>query len=473
MGCRLPLLPRRLTLAVSLLKPRTLFGRTLLTIAVVSIGFQIFMMVVIGSLMLVPLGQRSADDLAALMISVAENWQQHEQDERRHLETSYMQRYQILPSSNRDPLPVSNSWLPYRFFLQNALSRRSGQPIQLLQQNTLEQGNWFWVDIPLQESAVRVGFPRSRIGVNPPIALILVLSAGAWVTMITVIVLVRNLSAPLESLSRAVRTLGTGKWPEPVSGHGPEELSSLARGFNRMTGEVRELLANRTTLLAGISHDLRTPITQIQLALEMLPNEGGDAQLMAGIRRDLERINRMISMFLDISRGLEGTQEQQLLIEPLLNELTGQYRERGVEISWTPCCGCCQRVNAMVLNRILCNLLDNALRYGENSPIKLDCRCTQTSVVITVADLGPGITESEREKVFQPFYRLEPSRNQDTGGSGLGLAIVRQLARAYGWEVTLQSNLPRGTQAMVTLLQHKQSADGSAPLSTSVPGKSI
>ena len=457
---------------MSLLKPRTLFGRTLVTIAVVSIGFQIFMMVVIGSLMLVPLGQRSADDLAALMISAAENWQQHEQGERRHLEATYMRRYQILPSSNRTPFPASNSWLPYRFFLQNALSRRSGQPVQLLQQNTLERGDWFWVDIPLRESSVRVGFPRSRIGVHPPVALVLVLSAGAWVTVITVIVLVRRLSSPLESLSRAVRTLGTGEWPEPVSERGPEELASLARSFNRMTGEVRELLANRTTLLAGISHDLRTPITQIQLALEMLPNEGGDPQLMAGIRRDLERINRMISLFLDISRGLEGTQEQQLLIEPLLNELAGQYRKRGAEISWTPCPGCCQRVNAMALNRILCNLLDNALRYGGGSPITLDCRCTQAGSVITVSDLGPGIPESEREEVFQPFYRLEPSRNQDTGGSGLGLAIVRQLARAYGWEVTLQSNLPRGTRATVTLRQHNRSVDDSALFPTSVPGKS-
>jgi len=291
---------------VSLLKPRTLFGRTLVTIAIVSIGFQIFMMLVIGSLMLVPLGQRSADDLAALMISVAENWQRQEPQTRRQLESEYMRRYHILPSSNRTPFPESDSWLPYRFFLQNALSRRSGEPVRLLQQSGPDRGDWFWVDIPLQDASVRVGFPRSRIGVHPPIALVLVLSAGAWVTVITVIVLVRRLSSPLESLSRAVQTLGTGEWPEPVSERGPEELASLARSFNRMTGQVRELLANRTTLLAGISHDLRTPITQIQLALEMLPDEGGDPQLMAGIRRDLERINRLISLFLDISRGLEG-----------------------------------------------------------------------------------------------------------------------------------------------------------------------
>ncbi|MCW8907886.1 MAG: ATP-binding protein [Sedimenticola sp.] len=443
---------------MSLLKPRTLFGRTLVTIAIVSIGFQIFMMLVIGSLMLVPLGQRSADDLAALMVSVAENWQQQEPQARRQLESEYMRRYQILPSSNRIPFPESNSWLPYRFFLQNALSRRSGEPVRLLQQSGPDRGDWFWVDIPLQDASVRVGFPRSRIGVHPPIALVLVLSAGAWVTVITVIVLVRRLSSPLESLSRAVRTLGTGEWPEPVSERGPEELASLARSFNRMTGQVRELLANRTTLLAGISHDLRTPITQIQLALEMLPDEGGDPHLMAGIRRDLERINRMIGLFLDISRGLEGGEDQQLLIEPMLNDLAGQYRERGADVSWSPCPGCCQRVNAMALNRILSNLLDNALRYGAGTPIALDCRCIGSGTVITVSDQGPGIPESERERVFQPFHRLEQSRNKSTGGSGLGLAIVRQLAHAYGWEVSLESNLPAGTRAVVTLRNRNRNA---------------
>jgi len=135
----------------------------------------------------------------------------------------------------------------------------------------------------------------------------------------------------------------------------------------------------------------------------------------------------------------------------MLNDLAGQYRERGANVSWSPCPGCCQRVNAMALNRILSNLLDNALRYGEGSPIALDCHCTGSGTVIKVSDQGPGIPEQERERVFQPFHRLEQSRNKNTGGSGLGLAIVRQLAHAYGWEVTLEPNQPSGTRAVVRL----------------------
>jgi len=435
---------------VTFLKPRTLFGRTLNTIAVVSIGFLVFMLMVIGSLMLIPLGQRSADDLAALMIASAEQWQTAG-SERPALEAMFVNRYHItLTGSNQAHAP-SNSWLPYRFFLEQALSQRTGQPIRLLEERSVSQGQWFWVDIPIRGEQIRLGFPRSRIGVRPPIAILLVLIVGVGVTLITAVVLVKRQTAPLESLSKAVRTLGSGEWPDPIAERGPDELANLARSFNRMTRQVRELLANRTTLLAGISHDLRTPITQIQLALAMLPDEGGDAELLAGIRRDLERMNRLIGMFLDISRGLEGGQSENLLIEPLLDELVRKFREHGVTIHWQPCPGCRQEVNAMALTRIVSNLLENALRYGEGSPISVTCGCTEKGVVISVSDQGPGIPEEELENVFRPFYRLEQSRNQGTGGSGLGLAIVRQLALAYGWDVTLQVKPESRTTATISL----------------------
>ena len=400
--------------------------------------------------MLIPLGQRSADDLAALMITAAEMWSEEHSD-RATLERMFTERYDITITESAEDYPVSNSWLPYRFFLESALSSRIGQPLQLHQHTTLTQGQWFWVDLPLGKEPVRVGFPRSRIGVHPPAALLLVLTVGISVTLFTVIILVKRLTSPLESLAKATRSLGAGDWPDPVSESGPDELAELARSFNRMTRQVRELLANRTTLLAGISHDLRTPITQIQLALEMLPDEGGDSDLMAGIRRDLDQMNRLIGMFLDISRGLEGTQNETILIEPLLDDLIKQFQQRGAIINWTPCSGCCQSVNALALNRIIANLLENAIRYGNGSPVFINCVCTGKAITLIIRDQGPGIPEEELESVFRPFYRLEQSRNRDTGGSGLGLSIVRQLAQAYGWQVHLSNHPQGGIEAVITL----------------------
>jgi two-component system osmolarity sensor histidine kinase EnvZ len=443
---------------VTLLKPRTLFGRTLNTIALVSIGFLLFMLVVIGSLMLIPLGQRSADDLAALMISSAEQWQAAGPG-RPALRSMFVERYNITLSGDPAPLVASDSWLPYRFFLEQALSQRTGLSVRLLEERPLDLhgGNreqWFWVKLPVAGETVRVGFPRSRIGVRPPVALLLVLTVGIALTLVTAVLLVRRQTAPLESLSRAVRTLGRGEWPEPIAEHGPDELAELARSFNRMTGQVRELLANRTTLLAGISHDLRTPITQIRLALEMLPDQGGDAVLLAGIRRDLDRMNRLIGMFLDISRGLEGGESEPLLIEPLLEELVNRFRQQGLEIDWRPCPGCAQAADAMALTRIVSNLLENAQRYGAGTPVSVTCDCAAQGTTISITDHGPGVPEAELENVFRPFYRLEPSRNPVTGGSGLGLAIVRQLALAHGWDVALQGNPGGGTRAVLRL--HRQ-----------------
>lgn len=430
-------------------RPRTLFGRTLATIALVSVGFQLFTLAVIAVLLLMPLGQRSADDLAALMLKTAAEWRAAADPagfaERLHAEEGLVI---VAPGPE---LPPSRSWLPYRHFLEQALEQRTGAPLTLLSSRDAEGQAWFWADLPSADGPVRVGFSRTRIGVQPPVALLLVLSVGAWVTLLTAIALVRRLTAPLERLSGAAKRLGAGDWPEPVPEQGPEELAALAASFNRMVRQVRELVANRTTLLAGISHDLRTPMTQIQLALAMLPGEGGDPELMAGIRRDLDNMNRLIAQFLEISRELEGGGGETVVVEALLADLVTQFGLRGPEVKGPGCSGCRHALHALALRRVVANLLENAVRYGEGTPVEVTCRCDAGAVEIRVLDRGPGIPADRLEAVFRPFYRLEGSRSSATGGSGLGLAVARQLASANGWGLRLESREGGGTAGVISV----------------------
>ncbi|USF88055.1 ATP-binding protein [Candidatus Endoriftia persephone] len=218
-----------------------------------------------------------------------------------------------------------------------------------------------------------------------------------------------------------------------------------------MSQQVKELLANRTLLLAGISHDLRTPLTQVQLALEMLPDEGGDAELMAGIKRDLATINRLISETMQISLELEKQEQVQTDITNVLDDIIQAARSGGKEIEWVGNRSCMRKLNPLALRRVVTNLLENAIRYGDAKPVKVELECDDSLLTIRIQDQGPGIPADQRESVFRPFYRLEKSRSTTTGGSGLGLAIVRQLADANGWEVNLQPAFRTGTVALITI----------------------
>ena len=431
-------------------RPRTLFAKTIITIAVVSAGFLFFTLSVIALFMLVPVGQRSADDLAALMVLSTDTWAELSPEARVPFERKLSQNYQLRLMTAREQLPAAQKYLPYFFFLETALSRRTGQEVRLKESRDDKGETWFWADIPTAKQAIRVGVSRSHIGAQPPLALLLLLTVGAMATLMTAVALVRRLTTPLERLSQAAQGIGRGAWPEPIPESGPEELASLARSFNNMTIQVQELLANRTTLLAGISHDLRTPLARIQLAVEMLsPN--ADPSLTNGIRGDVDQMNCLIGQFLEVSRGLEQGEKQSVDICAMLDELANCARRGGADIVWQAQEECRYTINPLALRRIVVNLLENAVRYSNGKPVTLRYACDPDNVTIRILDRGPGIPADQLEAVFRPFHRLEQSRSSETGGSGLGLSIARQLAESNGLSIRLHGREGGGTEAIVTL----------------------
>ncbi len=432
------------------LRPRTLFAKTLVTIGVVSAGVLLFTLSIIGYFMLKPLGERATEDFAALMITSAERWAAGSEEERYRFGQSLQDRYRLTLREPQGGLEPADEVLPYFYFLKQALSRQIDSPIDL-RRSYHDEELWLWTEVPDgQGGTVQVGFPHSRIGVQIPVAVALVLLVGSLVTLATSVILVSRLTAPMERLAQAARHIGRGQWPEPLPEKGPEELALLTRRFNDMVVQVRELLTNRTTLLAGISHDLRTPLARIQLALAMLPDQADD-KLVSGIARDVEQMNGLIGQFLEVARGLQEKNRAELDIGALLRDLIDSAQRGGADVRWTGCTPCPRLVHATALRRILGNLLQNAVRYGGGDPVVVDCRCEQARTVIEILDRGPGIPQEQVELVFQPFYRIEHSRSSQTGGSGLGLAIARQLARANGWRIELLARRSGGLCARLEI----------------------
>jgi two-component system osmolarity sensor histidine kinase EnvZ len=431
-------------------KPRrsTLFQRTGLTLAAALLLFSLFALLVTRWLLVQPVTERAAEELAALLELSAKvmvelpPWARA--DYARHLRD----HHGLQIGTAEPPLPHTEARRAYLDYLETGLAKLFGTELHVL--DDAEQPGWYWLDLPVGGRVVRVGFETQRLQERVPAAVLLIGAGGALLILITSLLLVRRVTLPLSRLSEAVRRLGQSRPFHPVPETGPAELADLAERINHTERQIRELLENRTTLLAGVSHDLRTPIARMQLELELLPADL-DPELVAGMRQDLQEMDVLIGRTLELARGLDRREAADSDPADVLRQLAADYARGGAQIQLAELPDCPLQVAGKPLRRVLANLLDNALRYAAETPVTLALQCSAAQVAVAVADHGPGIPPAEREAVLRPFYRLEASRAKATGGSGLGLAIVKQLCAAYGWRLLLHDTPGGGLTVRVEL----------------------
>jgi two-component system osmolarity sensor histidine kinase EnvZ len=397
-----------------------------------------------------PIARQAAGNLAALMVLSAQTWAELPPDTRADFEDELKNYHGLILVKRETQIKPARIKTPFMLFLENSLQQRLEKRVDILE-DPLEPSQ-LWVDISMGIHDLRVGFTKDKVGPNPPLAFFILLLGAALFVLVTSTLLVRRLIRPLQDLALAARQIGQGKKLEPLRENGPEELVMLAKSFNQMNQQVQELLANRTTLFAGISHDLRTPISRITLALEFLDNEQ-EAELIKGIKKDLTEMNQMISQTLEIARGFDNDDSKAEFVEldKLFSSMVAEYQSDIQQIEWEPGPSCTTLIVEMALRRVLANLMENAIRYGEGKMVTIQMDCKDNKVNIRIMDRGLGIPQQRREAVFQPFYRLESSRNSQTGGSGLGLAIVRQLCDKYGWIISIDSRQGGGTVISLTI----------------------
>ncbi|MBL8387616.1 MAG: HAMP domain-containing protein [Hydrogenophaga sp.] len=430
-------------------RPAGLVRQNTVLLALAFIGIELLVVLAFVWMVMLPLARRSADDLAGLMVLSAQTWAELPPATRPVFETELRLRQALLIRPDVDGVSV-DEWHPAFFYLlERALAGRVGPNRHLIRSNDESGQEWYWARIPAGDGTLAVGLSSARINSRPLAALLIGLAAGLVVAVGLALVLARRVVAPLARLEQASAQLGQGEAPDLLSETGPREIVALSRRFNAMAIQVRELLSARTTLLAGVSHDLRTPLARMRLALEMLRTQPS-ASLLDRLERDMELMNRLISNVLDLARGLEQEPATPVDMAALLRELADEHATatRPVQVR---CESCVRSVPALALRRALGNLLQNALRYASSGPVELVCKQEGVDFCIGVLDRGPGIPVEQVEAMFQPFRRLEPSRSPRTGGSGLGLAIVRELAVANGWKVSLEARSGGGMAAWLVL----------------------
>ncbi len=420
----------------------SLFARTALTLAVAFVVFQAAATWVVYRTLVIPVAERSADDLAGLIVLSAQTWVELPPQTRSAFERELARRHGLRLTTINVGANAPAPHFAFRQQIETALTRRVGQDVVL---RGVPGTTAVWLAIPVGGFELRVGFFPDRYAVKPPLAAVAVVALGALLSLLTALFLVRRITVPLARAARAASQVGAGELPEPLPETGPAELAELARRFNKMAAEVRDLLDNRTTLLAGISHDLRTPMTRLQLNLEMLRDAPNPARIDKAVA-DLDDMNRLISGYLELARTTQAETRSRVDLAALLGEWAA---EAGV--AWGGAPPCPVDAGPLALRQIVSNLIQNAQRYGGGMPVALALECAPRQARIFVRDDGPGIPEDQLEKVFRPFYRLEASRAQATGGTGLGLAIVRQLAETNGWKVRLTNRPQGGLEAVLEI----------------------
>ncbi len=425
--------------------PQTLFGRAAAALLVAFLIFEAIAFLVVWRLVIEPLAQRSADDLAARIVLVAQTWVELPPETRADYEMELSFRHGLeLGEVRGERLHTTADSGYFGRLIEQAASRRAAQPVRLMRAG---DARYDWLELRVADKLLRVGFERQRYALRAPLAVAGVFLLGAALTVLTALVLARQISRRLTSLAHKAAEVGRGRVPARLPETGARELRELTAAFNRMAEEVRALLENRTVLLAGISHDLRTPITRLHLALSLL--DDADPERVAAMERDLAEMNRLIGDMLAFSRALHEDASTPGDPNVVLADLCTQAARLG-PVRWQPGPPCTVALGEAALRRVVGNLLENARRYG-GGEVEVRLSCVGDQAHVEVLDRGPGIPAQRREEVFRPFTRLETSRNREQGGSGLGLAIARQLADAHGWRIELADRDGGGLIARVSL----------------------
>ena len=325
--------------------------------------------------------------------------------------------------------------------LSQAIEGRLNYPFRI---DLLEDGG-AEIKVQLSDGVLSVGVPRNRLYSSTTYIFVMWMLGSSLVLLAVATVFLRNQVKSLRRLAEAADSFGKGRSVPSFKVEGAVEIRRAAIAFMTMRDRLQRQVRERTQMLAGVSHDLRTPLTRMKLALEMLGNDPAVTEL----KSDVAEMEHMVHGYLDFVRG-EGTEASvETDISLLIEDLAADLRREGTPLTVTPPPEFVMPVRPNALRRCLGNLIGNARRHA--SHVWLTGIVVAEGIDILVDDDGPGIPPANRARVFRPFVRLDASRNPLTGGVGLGLTIARDVARSHGGDVRLETSPQGGLRARVHL----------------------
>ena len=339
-------------------------------------------------------------------------------------------------------LPAAPSKVRREGPLAAALRERVHRPFRI---DSLSDMPRILVSVQLDEGVLDVGVPRQRLYSSTTYIFVLWMVGSSMVLFAVATMFMRNQVRALRRLAHAAESFGKGRHVANFKLEGAIEIRQAAAAFIVMRDRIQRQISQRTEMLAGVSHDLRTPLTRMKLALELV----GDGLAVDELRSDVTDMEKMVQGYLDFARGEGSEVPIEVDLSGFLEEIVAASRRDGISISLTAPAEYSLLLRPNAMKRCIGNLVSNARRHG--SHVWLTALPGRGVVDIMIDDDGPGIPAEQREAVFRPFFRLDPSRNIATGGVGLGLTIARDVARGHGGDLTLESSPQGGLRARLHL----------------------
>lgn len=326
--------------------------------------------------------------------------------------------------------------------LGNAIRERVRRPF-VLDSRTREREVRIQVQLP--DGVMDVTVDRERLFSSTTYIFVMWMVGTSLVLFAVAMMFMRNQVRPIRRLARAVDNFGKGRDVPDFKPEGATEIRQAAAAFNVMRERIQRTISQRTEMLAGVSHDLRTPLTRMKLQLAMLSN----AEAAEEMRADVAEMEKMVEEYLSFARGESAESVVSCDIGDILRTVARNAPAGETPIAVDVETPLTVPVRPNAFNRAVTNLVNNALLYG--GTVSISAARNGEAVEIVVDDDGPGIPESEREEVFRPFYRLDSARSPDTAGTGLGLTIARDVMRAHGGDLTLEESPEGGVRARMRL----------------------
>ncbi|MEO1190675.1 MAG: ATP-binding protein [Pseudomonadota bacterium] len=326
--------------------------------------------------------------------------------------------------------------------LANAIQSRIDWPFTL---DTETMPSYVEIMVSLPDGVLRVLVKRKQLFSDTTYIFVFWIVGSSVLLFLVAFIFMRNQVRPIRRLAKAAESFGKGRDVADFRIEGASEVRQAATAFLQMRARIKRQMTQRTAMLAGVSHDLRTPLTRMKLELAMTPaGRGRD-----GLATDVTEMEHMIAAYLAFARGEEGEPMVETDLSQLLSEVVEQLRRGGGTIALDTPGQVHLPLRQAAMRRALNNLLENALKHGRQVAATL--RVAKERADILIDDDGPGVPVSQRELVFRAFHRLEPGRDPNSGGAGLGLTIARDVARSHGGDVTLEESPLGGLRAVLRL----------------------
>ena len=326
--------------------------------------------------------------------------------------------------------------------LAAALVERVGRPFQI---DADFDPRDVLVSIALDDGVLQVAVPKKRLFTPTTYIFVLWMVGSSLVLFAVATLFMRNQVKSLRRLAAAAESFGKGRDVPNFRLSGATEVRQTGAAFLLMRERIKRQVAQRTEMLAGVSHDLRTPLTRMKLALEFLE----ESATLAELKSDVTQMERMVQGYLDFARGEGGETPREVDLPMLLEEVVANARRNGAAVMLAGPEAFAISLRPDSVKRAIANLITNALRYGRH--VWVTAVPVKDGIDVLVDDDGPGIPPGQREAVFRPFFRLDPARNPQGGSVGLGLTIARDVALSHGGDISLEESPQGGLRVRVHL----------------------